>query len=81
MTLDFQKSDGTIPLPQFFQKRKNDVKVYYLLRIRVEIMTTPLAQNAEEAQTVNEDQNGCMATRANRDIPQQFEETSCFCAE
>jgi hypothetical protein len=81
MTFDFHKSDWTSPLPQFCQKRKNDVKVHYFFRIRVEIMPTPLAQNVEKAQTVNKDQNGSMTAWTSSDITQEFEETSCLSAD
>jgi hypothetical protein len=81
VTFDFHKSDLTSPLPQFCQERENDVKVHYLFRIRVEIMPTPLAQNVEKAQTVNEDQNWGMAAWTNSDITQEFKETSCLSAD
>jgi hypothetical protein len=45
VTLDFHESNATNPLPQFCQKGENDIKVHYLFRIRVKVMTAPLAEN------------------------------------
>jgi hypothetical protein len=43
MTLDFHESNFAAPLPQFFQERVNNIKVYYLLRARMKVMSAPFA--------------------------------------
>ena len=58
MALDFQQSDRSRPLTQFQKEGGDDVKVAYILWIRVKVLTAPLAQDVKKDQTVNKYEQG-----------------------
>jgi hypothetical protein len=69
MTLNFHESNFSAPLSQFFQKRENDIKVHYLLQVRMKVMSAPLAYDIEKDQLVHKYENGGMAAMTDSYIP------------
>ena len=58
VALDFHQSYLTRQLTYFRKEVGDDIKMDYILWIRVKVMTSPLAQDVEKDQTVNKYEQG-----------------------